>query len=476
MAGGGATGVDAILSGDLSTSRLVLLGFCLLAALVFEFVNGFHDTANAVATVIYTNTLRPVVAVVYSGLLNFLGVLLGGIAVAMAIVHLLPVELLVSSGVGKGLAMVLALLAAAVLWNAGTWYLGLPASSSHTLIGAILGVGLMSSWMDGTQGVNWSKAEEVGLWLLLSPVIGFCLAAALLWILHKTVTDKTVFDSPKGKEPPKPWVRAVLVLTCGGVSFAHGSNDGQKGVGVIMLILIGLVPTGFALNLDASPALVRDAQTATAEMQRDIASFAENCATDPARPGCVASRELDLIAAKLAGRTRLFDIPEASRWKVRQNFLQLDNALTSLEKVHGGSSPALARIEAERKRIAPITDYAPTWVIFAVALALGVGTMVGWKRIVVTIGEKIGKTHLTYAQGASAEMVAVLTIGFSTAFGFPVSTTQVLSSGVAGTMAAEKSGLQFSTLKKIGAAWLLTLPAAMTLSGVFFFILAKILA
>lgn len=468
--------MDAIFDGSLSAGTLALLVACLFVALAFEFVNGFHDTANAVATVIYTKTLKPVPAVVLSGICNFAGVFLGGIAVALAITRLLPVELLVSGGVGRGLAMVIALLLAAVTWNLATWWKGLPASSSHTLIGSILGVGLASSAMDGHfgEGVNWTKAIEVGSTLLISPVFGFGAAAGLLLLMKKLVKDRRAFTAPKGDQPPPPWIRGLLVLTSGGVSFAHGSNDGQKGVGLIMLILIGLVPAGFALDLDAPAAEVAEARAGAAAMHAHVAPLATDCAERPEAPVCVIDMELAIIVHALEDHATVRDIPRGERWGVREGILRIDDALRHLE---GDAEPALlARLRADRARIAPLTDYAPWWVLFAVALALGVGTMIGWKRIVITVGEKIGKAHLTYAQGAAAELVAASTIGVAALLGLPVSTTHVLSSGVAGTMVAQGSGLQRATVRNIAIAWLLTLPATMLLSALLFVVFSTILA
>ena len=229
----------------------LLLGIALLIALGFEFVNGFHDTANAVATVIYTHSMPPNMAVVWSGVFNFIGVLVSSGAVAFGIISLLPVELILQVGSTAGFAMVFALLIAAILWNLGTWWLGLPASSSHTLIGSIIGVGIANALMhgrDGTSGVDWAQATKVGYSLLLSPMIGFGVAALVLLLLKALFKRPELYQEPKGNQPP-PWgIRALLILTCTGVSFAHGSNDGQKGMGLIMLILVGTVPLAYALN------------------------------------------------------------------------------------------------------------------------------------------------------------------------------------------------------------------------------------
>ena len=229
----------------------LLLGVALFIALGFEFVNGFHDTANAVATVIYTHSLPAHAAVVWSGVWNFFGVLASSGAVAFGIIALLPVELILQVGSQAGFAMVFALLVAAVTWSLGTWWLGLPASSSHTLIGSIIGVGVANAFMsgqDGTSGVDWTKATEIGYSLLLSPLFGFTAAALLLLLLMQVARNPALYRAPEGNQPPPWWIRGVLILTCTGVSFAHGSNDGQKGMGLIMLILIGMAPTPYALN------------------------------------------------------------------------------------------------------------------------------------------------------------------------------------------------------------------------------------
>jgi PiT family inorganic phosphate transporter len=469
--------MEALLEPSLDLGGRAVLFLCLAIALGFEFVNGFHDTANAVATVIYTNSLRPTVAVVLSGICNFCGVFMGGIGVAIGIMSLLPVELLVSSGVGAGLAMVLALLLAAISWNLGTWYLGLPASSSHTLIGAILGVGVANSLLPGHKfgdGVSWSKAADIGLSLLVSPLFGFTMAALLLLLFKRYTKIKGLLAAPPKDLPPPAGIRSLLVATSCGVSFAHGSNDGQKGVGLVMLILIGLVPTGFAIDASATPEqLARTVQaadniTAIVRDHHDQSSEA------------VASKTIDHLGKihhYIEGRKSPADIPLEDRFHFRQSVLLADKSVGDMVK--GGhlglTSNESKKLANERKVLRSLTDYAPRWVLVAIALALGIGTMVGWKRIVVTVGEKIGKSHLTYAQGASAEIVAASTIGVAAWLGLPVSTTHVLSSGIAGTMVAHGSGLQHSTVRNIGLAWILTLPAVMTLSAIFFLLLRALL-
>ena len=458
---------------SLGLGTSLLLVASLAIALGFEFVNGFHDTANAVATVIYTKSLGPRKAVAWSGFCNFLGVYLGGTAVAFGIISLLPVELLVSIDSSRGMAMVLALLISAIAWNLGTWLMGIPASSSHTLIGSILGVGLANSALSGDglgSGVNWSKAGEVGLSLLISPMIGFALAFGLLLLIKNTVNAPELYQPPEGDKPPPTWIRGTLLLTCTGVSLAHGSNDGQKGIGLVMLILIGVLPAHYALDPRHKPGEVARILKATEQAR----GLVERHVPEADRPKRLA--ELDDLRERLAGKAELRDVPGGERWGLRADLIRVDDALKDLDHEQGERLPAEDRgnLAHARGGLRSAVYYAPDWVLIAVATALGSGTMIGWKRIVVTIGEKIGKTHLSYAQGAAAELVAMTTIGMADLGGLPVSTTQVLSSGVAGTMAANGTGLQWSTVRNIAIAWVLTLPVCLTLSAALYLLFRKL--
>jgi PiT family inorganic phosphate transporter len=472
----------------------VLLGVALLIALGFEFVNGFHDTANAVATVIYTHSLSPPVAVVWSGMFNFAGVLMSSGAVAFGIITLLPVELILQVGSSSGFAMVFALLIAAIIWNLGTWWLGLPASSSHTLIGSIIGVGVANALMhgrDGTSGVDWTQATKVGWSLLLSPLVGFICAALLLLLLRALVKKPELYEAPQGRTPPPWWIRSLLVLTCTGVSFAHGSNDGQKGMGLIMLILVGTVPISYALNRampeDEMTRFVALAQVTQASLAKAApapapadarATLSEYVRTREVRPELLPALAdvVGSIGEQVRAHGSLARIPSASVANVRNDMYLVSETIrfaakNGQVKVNDDTRNYLKAFQAE---IDAATKFIPLWVKVAVAIALGLGTMVGWKRIVVTVGERIGKAHLTYAQGACAELVAMTTIGAADMYGLPVSTTHVLSSGVAGTMAANRSGLQMATLRNLAMAWVLTLPAAIALSGFLYWLFTKV--
>lgn len=474
---------------ELALGVFAFLGLALLIALGFEFVNGFHDTANAVATVIYTHSMPAHFAVVWSGFFNFLGVMLSSGAVAYSIITLLPVDLILNVGSAPGFAMIFALLLAAVLWNLATWYVGLPNSSSHTLIGSVLGVGLANQLIQagsrgGTAGVDWAQAQKVltGLWM--APLIGFFAALLLLFVMRKVLPNPKLYKAPEGDAPPPTGIRALLIFTCTAVSFSHGSNDGQKGMGLIMLILIGCAPTAYALNrtlpASATPAYVETANRAVAafdarsggielpvDQARSVLTTAlqQRKGDSPQTFAALESLSRDLTQ-RVASYGSLSRVPAEATSNVRNDmYLVLDSTKLATKKPEGFRKDELQTLKDFQGSLEAGTRFIPVWVKIVVALALGLGTMIGWKRIVVTVGEKIGKQHMTYGMGASAELVAAGTILAADRFGLPVSTTHILSSGVAGASVASGSGLQARTVRNLALAWLLTLPAAMALSG-----------
>lgn len=481
----------------LAISALLLLGVALMIALGFEFVNGFHDTANAVATVIYTHSLPPLTAVIWSGVFNFLGVLVSTGAVAYSVITLLPVDLILQVGSTAGYAMIFALLIAAIIWNLATWAMGIPNSSSHCLIGSIMGVGLANQLVApagrATSGVDWSQAISVGKALLFSPVVGFVLSALLLLLLKVIVPVRKLYEEPKGKTPW--WIRGILILTCTGVSFAHGGNDGQKGMGLIMLILIGVAPTAYALNRtmpdSSTPAFI----DVTGKAKAVFAGHAQGA--QQGKPGDARGLIGDALKTRNLNRPEVFAalatlsddiangvknygsisrIPAAATANMRNDMYLVADAVRLLPEAGASFNAADGAILKQyRTDLEHGTRFIPTWVKVSVAIALGLGTMVGWRRIVVTVGERIGKQHLTYAQGASAEIVAAGTILGAEFYGMPVSTTHILSSGVAGTMAANGSGLQTATIRNIVLAWILTLPAAMLISGCLYLVFRAVI-
>jgi PiT family inorganic phosphate transporter len=473
----------------------ILLGVALLIALGFEFVNGFHDTANAVATVIYTHALPAQVAVVWSGCWNLLGVLASTGAVAFGVVSLLPVELILQVGSAAGYAMVFALLISAIIWNLGTWWLGIPASSSHTLIGSIVGVGVANAIIrgqNGTAGVDWDQVTKVGEALLFSPFFGFALSALLLLAMKSLIRVPELYTAPTTNKPPSPWIRGLLILTCTLVSFFHGSNDGQKGMGLIMLILIGVAPTAYALNRSPpeghAAQFIASAHVASKIVETHGAGYAITGDPRPAVTDYIHAHaisegtypSLAVLTKQISDSVEQYGsvahTPLDKVQNLRNDMYLASEAFRVLAKDKESelSAAEKGQIAEFKKQLDFSTKFIPIWVKICVAIALGLGTMVGWKRIVVTVGEKIGKTHLTYGQGAAAEIVAAATIGAADGFGLPVSTTHVLSSGVAGTMVANGSGMQWSTIRSIALAWVLTLPAAMIMSGTLYVIFRQI--
>ncbi|MEY4571231.1 MAG: hypothetical protein RLZ10_424 [Bacteroidota bacterium] len=457
----------------LESGIAVLFIICVLAVCVFEFANGFHDTANAVATVIYTGSLKPTYAVVWSGLWNFIGLFLSsfwGYKVAMGIVNLLPLADLVTLSTGESVSLVLGMLISGIVWNIGTWYFGIPCSSSHTLIGSILGAGLVFFWLHGGEGVNWGKAADIGLSLLVSPLFGFSVTILLMYILRRvTKTRKQIFKEPEPGSKPPMWIRAILITTCTLVSFFHGNNDGQKGIGLMLIILITFMPVKFALNdsFDADKTLASLTKVETTLASENKADLV------------IKTQETKAAVEKYKVLKASDSVSESD---MKLTTIAVRTSITKLSKKVGSelknptfmeSKDNMKAVKKELSFLKNDIEFSPRWVTIMIALCLGLGTMIGWKRIAVTIGEKIGKRHMTYAEGATAELTAAATIGLSSGFGLPVSTTHVLSSGVAGAMTASKGvkNLQPDTIKSIAIAWIMTLPVTMILAGGFYYLL-----
>ncbi|WAI11762.1 MAG: inorganic phosphate transporter [Buchnera aphidicola (Macrosiphum albifrons)] len=484
--------LDLFSYSDLNHSLLVLLA--LFFVLFYEAINGFHDTANAVSTLIYTRAMSANIAVIMSGIFNFLGVLLGGLTVAYAIVHLLPNDLLLNTTSKNALAMVFSMLLAAILWNLSTWYFCLPASSSHSLIGAIIGIGLTNAIITGSSlvnALNIPKMTSVFLSLIFSPIIGLIIAGSLIFLLryylnnnknfyriHMTPLEREKID---GKKTPPFLIRIALILSSIGVSYAHGANDGQKGIGLIMLVLIGILPGSFLVNLNANKYEIKYTKDTLNNLEKyylEKTIHKSNIIKNKnVINNSIVNYQFDDVIKNIQNTKLLLEnISDYNLLNIKKRF-QLRHFLLSIsdfidKTVNSSSINAKDKyfLTTSKKIILKTIEYAPMWIILIVALSLSIGTMIGWKRIVITIGEKIGKKRMTYAQAMSAQITASFSIGIASYTGIPVSTTHILSSSVAGTMLIDGDGIQIKTIKNIALAWVLTLPVSILLSGFLYWV------
>jgi PiT family inorganic phosphate transporter len=471
-----------------SALAMGLLIFSLIMVIMFEATNGFHDAANAVATVIYTKSLQPGYAVLLSGIMNFMGVLVGGIAVAYALVELLPAEVLSPPDGGPAVAMLVSLFVAALSWNIGTWWFGLPNSSSHCLIGSLIGVALGNAFARSrniVEGVHWAQLWKVLEALAVSPLLGFALAGALYFLCRKTLHDEHLYR-PVTDKPPIWWMRAILILTCSGVSFSHGTNDGQKSIGLIMLTIIGIFPATYALNPEgktslqdmagitqqAQPLIEKygdDRKAAALMAVRSIESRAHSEHPNADRP----TSESDPTTEKQKLEAGPRSANAQTRSAVRDDIYQVISELKHAEEAKGISAGDKKSTQRLAEQLGREVEYAPLWVRMLSAFCLGIGTMIGYKRIVRTLGERLGNIHLTPAQGASAEVVSAVLIGTAGFTGLPVSTTHIVTSGITGTMVTSRAGLQYGMLSRILMAWVFTLPVTILIAGGLYYLLAS---
>jgi inorganic phosphate transporter, PiT family len=364
--------------------------------------------------------------------------------------------------------MLAALFTSALLWNVGTWWLGIPNSSSHALIGSLVGIAIETALTHGRglrDGVDWQQVWNVLGSLLLSPLIGFGLAFLLFRLLKMFIRDRHLYEPPEGDKPPVWWMRYLLILTCTGVSFAHGTNDGQKSIGLIMLTIIGLMPADYALNMNIS-----SQQIAVVTSDMPVAGgLIERFGDDQKQRGVDAAQ---LLGDRFGHIKAASDIPAAERAAARNDLNRVLEQLKTAAEAKGMSEEEKKRAKSIHDNLMKSVEYAPWWVRVLSALCLGIGTMVGYKQIVRTLGERLGNKKLVPAQGASAELVAAGLIGFAGFSGYPVSTTHVVTGGIAGTMVASGAGVQGATVWQIAAAWILTLPGTIVISGGLFYLLS----
>jgi PiT family inorganic phosphate transporter len=463
-----------------SALAIGLLIFALIMVILFEATNGFHDAANAVATVIYTKSLQPGPAVVLSGVMNFIGVLTGGIAVAYALVELLPAEVLSPPDGGPAVAMLVSLFVAALAWNLGTWWLALPNSSSHCLIGSLIGVALGNALARSrsiAEGVHWPQLWKVLEALAISPLLGFVFAGGLYLLCRRTLHDPHLYQ-PVGDHPPIWWMRGILVVTCSAVSFAHGTNDGQKSIGLIMLTIIGLFPATYALNPTSNESL-QD----LAALMRQAAPLVSRYGDDEKQDalGAVQSIERRAMedqakhpaAKKIKLEVGLQSPPARAQSSVRDDVYRIISQLKHAEESPGMDKEDNKTVQEISKRLGSAVEYAPVWVRMLSAVCLGLGTMIGYQRIVKTLGERLGNVHLTPAQGASTEIVSAILIGTAGFTGLPVSTTHIVTSGIGGTMVTAGAGLRYRMISRVAIAWLVTLPVTIVIAGGLYYLLAS---
>ena len=485
-----------------SVSALTIV---LVLVLLYEAINGFHDTANAIAIVIYTRTMSVYHAVMMAGIFNFLGVLFGGLSVAYTIIHILPIDLLLDVGSTYGLSVVFSILLSCIIWNFGTWYIGLPTSSSHTLIGSIIGINIINSWMNAksiVDGLNISIIINIFLSLILSPIISLFIASCFIFFLrrywnntkkqariHMTPANRERID---GKKKPPFWTRIAIIISAVGVSYSHGANDGQKGIGLVMLALIGIIPGKFSVNMNASNYEITRTRDAIYHFQQyclQHTKLIKNNFQMHKNKKKIFSSHTELFHGNIINTDKIIQqaqnllnnlhnynqLSENQRSKMRCILLCISDMVDKVIKKPNILLKNKLFLLNLKKDLLKTIEYAPIFVILIIALALSLGTMIGWRNVVITISNKIGKKDMSYAHGISAQITAATSIGIASYSGIPISTTHILSSAVAGAMLADGCGVQISTIKNIIMAWILTFPICAILSAYIYWIFIQIM-
>lgn len=454
----------------LAALPVIALVIIFILLLVQEACNGFHDVGGAIVAVIYSNALKPLQAVLMAASLNFIGVLVGGTAVAFSMVNLLPPGMVAGIDTLPEVSFFLALILSAVIWNLTTWYFGIPNSTTHTYIGAIMGVSFAHALVQNAgvlEGVNWHLGEHVMLALLLSPVLAFVLGLGVYALMKRLVRSEALFKphDPHGR-PPGP-VKGLLIAGSAGISLMHGTNDGQKSIGLMLLVLIGIGPALFGIDRQASPETLRAAEQAIQSIEqvtRDAAA---------AMPADDPNRAVVEDAMKRAGQAKtlfgniasLNDMPDDQVRALRQELVFLKREASVLSKrgaASGVITPAQAtQLKQDKEALAPLLENVPFWLIVLSAACLGIGTAFGYRRIVRTLAEQMASEPMNAAHGTAAQLTTILSIGAADLTGMPVSTSQLNASGIAGAMKASGATLQGSTLQKIILTWLVTLPGSL---------------
>jgi phosphate/sulfate permease len=457
---------------DLTSLTGIMLIVVFVLIVLQEAINGFHDAANAIATVIYANALTPMQAVTLSAVFNFLGVLIGGTAVAFSLVYLLPENLVAGINTRGEAALFAAMIVSAVIWNFGTWWLGIPNSTTHAYIGSIIGAAMADAFVHGQAiagQINWLQGEKIMIALIVSPIVGFLLGYLLLKILRASVKDPALYTPVEPNKKPGKGIRSVLIAGAAGVSLMHGSNDGQKSIGLMMIVMFGLFPAVYGLDpnrlTDQDYAAMKQVVTNVEGIGRvlnksDLTAAATNLNTHLVNDG------------HQAGGTD--ETAVATRAEILALHTSLTKALKDKQATQKLNAEQLQQLEYAHALMREFVEHVPFWIILLSALALGGGTAIGYRRIVTTLGEKMGSSRMNPAQGTAAQISAVLSIGMADAGGLPVSTTHVLSSSVIGSVAATPhQSINMHTLGRIALTWVTTLPGTVLLSfglGIAFFV------
>ncbi|CAL4325746.1 Low-affinity inorganic phosphate transporter 1 [Buchnera aphidicola (Eriosoma grossulariae)] len=472
----------------------------LIFVCVYEIVNGFHDIANSVITVIYTRSMSSNIAVIMASVFNFFGVILGGLSIAYTIVHLLPIEVLLNLSFFHRFLVIFFILLVVMLLNLFSWYYRLPSSSSHALIGSIIGIGFANSILfhcSLLNSINVIHIKNIFIVLICSPFFGFFIALFFVFLLRSLKMilkynniinmDPVFYKNKFNKTRPPFLIQMTLILSAIGLSYAHGSNDGQKSIGLIMLILMSILPGYFVLNLNSAPVEI-------IHTQKSIKYFKEYYQLNNLH--AMNSYSVS-IKKHFYSKYSYYDDPFLSsmnyvnhimnnvsnyrqlgiteRIYIHRLLLLISNHINKkliLSNINQGDKIFLKKLQFN---ILKSTEYAPLWIIFMVAFFLSIGSIIGWRRISVTIGKKIGQKNMTYGQAISIQMTSSISIGLANYVGFPVSTTHISSSAVMGVMLISRGGIQLKTVKNIFLAWVLTIPISIFLSGLLYWMLFKIL-
>jgi phosphate/sulfate permease len=458
---------------DVTNVTFITLIITFLMIIFQEAVNGFHDVANAIATVIYSRAMTPRNSVFLAAICNFIGVVIGGTAVAFSMVYLLPTNMVAGINTAGEVSLFMAMIFTAVAWNFGTWWLGIPNSTTHAYIGSIIGISMADAFLMGqpvAEQINWDQGEKVLIALIVSPIIGFLLGMMMLKVISILAKDKGLYEPSADDHRPSLRIRAILIGGAAGVSLLHGSNDGQKSIGLMMVALFGLFPASYGLDpdrLDAESYRHLVSVVQSVETVREDTEHLTNGSVDNAesQDTPAINQLLTQLTLRQEGVSLTVDDAVKTRKEILEVHRQVAKQLKSTDARAKLSPEQVQVLEVAHKELASFIEHVPLWVMVLSAMALGGGTLVGYKKIVTTLGEKVGSSKMNPAQGTAAQASAVASIALADWGGLPVSTTHVLSSAVIGTVVGTKDQtVNQKTIASIALTWVTTLPGTLLLS------------